>query len=198
MFTDRADQRRCSQLALDPTSSTLLAGSAPSFKTAARVGIDELIGWRPAANGSGTWNTDGNNVVSWNYNSGLWAGAELSHWWQSAMALRATVRYLEHTGNTNPIYQTVLRRTYRLEVHHPIAIASDYFVNAFGDDTVWWGLAWLEASNYELNYMHDTSAARTYLSTAEYDARYVARLKKSCATSLKLRNTAWKCCSSAG
>ena len=180
IFPQAADQRRCSELALDPTSSTLRAGSAPSFKAAAREGMYELIGWHPGHNGSGTFNTNGNNVVSWNYNSGLWAGAELSHWWQSAMALRTVVRYLEHTGTTSPYYQQVLLRTYRLEVHHPIAIASSYFVNDFGDDTAWWGLAWLEASNYELHYVHDMSAARTFLWTAEYDARYLERLKKSC------------------
>ena len=135
VFTDPADQRRCSQLALDSTSSTLLAGSAPSVKTAAQEGMWELIGWHPGHNGSGTFNTNGNNVVSWNYKSGLWAGAELSHWWQSAMALRTVVRYLERTGTVGPVYQEVLLRTYRLEVHHPRAYASDQFVNAFGDDT---------------------------------------------------------------
>jgi hypothetical protein len=180
IFPLPADQRRCSQLALYPNSSTLLAGSAPSFKTAAREGMYELIGWHPNGHGSGTFSIDGNNVVSWNYNSGLWAGAELAHWWQSALALRTVVRYLERTGTTSPYYQQVLLRTYRLEVQHPIAIASSYFVNKFGDDTAWWGLAWLEAANYELHYVHDTSAARTFLWTAEYDARYIERLKKSC------------------
>jgi hypothetical protein len=180
IFPREADQRRCSQLALYPKSSTLLAGSAPSFKTAAQQGMYELIGWHPNGHGSGTFNTDGRNVVSWNYNSGLWAGPELSHWWQSAMALRAMVRYLERTGTTSPYYQQVLLRTYRLEVHDPQAIASSYFVNRFGDDSAWWGLAWVEAANYELHYMHDKSAARTFLGTAEYDARYLERLKKVC------------------
>lgn len=158
----------------------MLAGSAPSFKTAAKEGMDELVGWHPNGRGSGTFNTNGKNVLSWNYKSGLWAGAELSHWWQSAMALRTVVRYLERTGTTSPYFQQVLLRTYRLEVHHPIAIAKSYFVNDFGDDTAWWGLAWLEAANYELHYMHDSTAARTFLRTAEYDARYLERLKKSC------------------
>ncbi|HZO78990.1 MAG TPA: glycoside hydrolase family 76 protein [Solirubrobacteraceae bacterium] len=180
IFPGVADQRRCSQLALHPNSSTLLAGSAPSFKNAAQQGMYELIGWHPNGDGSGTFNTNGSNVVSWNYNSGLWAGPELSHWWQSAMALRTMVRYLERTGTTSPYYQQVLLRTYRLEVHHPLAIASSYFVNRFGDDTAWWGLAWVEAANYELHYLHDLSAARTFLSTAEYDAHYLERLKKSC------------------
>jgi hypothetical protein len=90
------------------------------------------------------------------------------------------VRYLEHTNTVGPTYQTVLERSYRLEVHHPLAIASDYFVNMFGDDTAWWGLGWLEAANYELHYLHNFSDAKTFLWTAEYDARYMMRLKKSC------------------
>lgn len=180
VFSASQDQRRCLQLARDPTSSTLLAGSAPSFKTAAKQGMYELIGWRPGPGGTGSWNTNGRNVVRWNYNSGLWGGPQLSHWWQSALVLRTVVRYLEHTHTVGPIYQTLLERSYRLEVHHPLAIASDYFVNDFGDDTAWWGLAWLEASNYELHYLHNPSDAKTFLWTAEYDARWMEHMKKSC------------------
>jgi hypothetical protein len=140
----------------------------------------ELIGWTPRSGGTGTWNMSGRSHVRWNYSSGLWGGSELSHWWQSAIVMRTVVRYLEHTHTVGPIYQTLLERSYRLEVHHPLAIASDYFVNNFGDDTAWWGLAWLEASNYELHYLHNLADAGTFLWTAEYDARYMMRLKKSC------------------
>jgi hypothetical protein len=180
VFPASQDQRRCLQLAADPSSSTLLAGSAPSFQTAAKQGMYELIGWTPGAGGAGTWNTTGKDEVRWNYNAGLWGGNELSHWWQSGLVLRTVVRYLEHTNTVGPTYQTVLERSYRLEVHHPLAIASDYFVNMFGDDTAWWGLGWLEAANYELHYLHNFSDAKTFLWTAEYDARYMMRLKKSC------------------
>ncbi len=180
VFTARQDQSRCLQLAIDPSSSTLLAGSVPSFKTAATTGMNELIGWTPGANGTGVWNTNGSDQVRWNYNSGLWGGPELSHWWQSAMVLRTVVRYLEHTNTVSPIYQTLLERSYRLEVHHPLAIAKSYFVNSFGDDTAWWGLGWLEAANYELHYLHNTSDANTFLWTAEYDARWMMGMKKSC------------------
>jgi hypothetical protein len=179
VFSDSQDQRRCMQLAADPNSSTLLAGSTPSFRQAAKQGFYELIGYTPGPNG-GSWNTNGKNEVRWNYNAGLWGGNELSHWWQSALVLRTVVRYLEHTGSVGPIYQTVLERSYRLEVHHPLAIASDYFVNMFGDDTAWWGLGWIEAANYELKYAHNLSDVHTFLWTAEYDARYMMRLKKSC------------------
>jgi hypothetical protein len=157
----------------------LLAGLAPSFQKAAREGMYELIGWTPGP-GGGSWNTNGADQVRWNYTSGLWGGAELSHWWQSALVLRTVVRYLEHTGTVGPIYQTVLERSYAVQVNHPWAIASPNFVNMYGDDTGWWGLGWLEAAKYELHYLHDRSAAATFLSTAEYDARHMMGFKKSC------------------
>ena len=172
-------RRLCVQRAAHPNSSTLLAGPAPSFQRAAREGMYELIGWTPGP-GAGSWNTNPKDQVRWNYNSGLWGGAELSHWWQSALVLRAVVRYLEHTGTVGPIYQTLLERSYSLEVHHPIAIATDYFVNKYGDDTGWWGLGWLEAAKYEQRYLHNLSDATTFLSTAEYDARHMMGMKKSC------------------
>jgi hypothetical protein len=139
----------------------------------------ELIGWTPSP-GGGFWNTDGTDPVRWNYTSGLWGGSELSHWWQSAIVLQAVVRYLEHTGTVGPLYQTVLERTYRVQVQHPWAIASADFVNMYGDDTGWWGLAWLAAANYEQHDLHNPSEARTFLSTAEYDARHMMGFKKSC------------------
>lgn len=139
----------------------------------------QLIGWTPAP-GGGFWNTDGSDEVRWNYTSGLWGGPELSHWWQSAIVLRAVVRYLEHTGTVGPVYQTVLERTYGVQVQHPWAIASANFVNMYGDDTGWWGLAWLEAANYEQRYLHNPGEAQTFLSTAEYDARHMMGFNKSC------------------
>jgi hypothetical protein len=139
----------------------------------------ELIGWTPGP-GGGSWNTDGTDQVRWNYTSGLWGGFELSHWWQSAIVLRAVVRYLERTGTVGPIYQTVLERSYSVQVLHPWAIASADFVNMYGDDTGWWGLAWLEAANYEQHYLHNLSDAGTFLSTAEYDAHHMMGFKKSC------------------
>jgi hypothetical protein len=167
------------ELAANPGSSTLKVGLAPSFQKAAREGMYELIGWTPGP-GGGSWNTDGADEVRWNYTSGLWGGDELSHWWQSAIVLRAVVRYLEHTGTVGPIYQTVLERAYQVQHLHPWAIASPGFVNMYGDDTGWWGLAWLEAADYEQHYLHNLTDARTFLSTAEYDASYMMGLKKSC------------------
>ncbi len=121
----------------------------------------------------------------WNWPSGLWGGHSLQHWWQSAMAMRTLLRYLEVTHNTDPAYQTILMRTYHRDAGHtpgetPFAIAKDDFVNAFMDDTAWWGLAWLEASKYELNDRHDVADAQTFLRLAEFDTDYISKQQKSC------------------
>lgn len=179
-FLNTQDQRRCSAVAWEEASSTARAISTPSFHKAAREGMYELVGWTPDRGRGGTWNTNSNNAVAWDYDSGLWAGSELAHWWQSALALRTVVRYLERTDTTGPIYQRVLERTYRLEIHHPHAVASDYFVNRYGDDTAWWGIAWLDAANYEFRYVHDTAEAAAFLRLAEHDALYLAHMPKSC------------------
>jgi hypothetical protein len=101
------------------------------------------------------------------------------------MAMRTLVRYLEVTHNTDAAYQQILLRTYHRESGHipgetPFAIAKNDFVNAFLDDTAWWGLAWLEASKYELGDRHDLADAQTFLNLAEYDADYISKQQKSC------------------
>jgi hypothetical protein len=121
----------------------------------------------------------------WNYPTGLWGGHSLQHWWQSAMAMRTLLRYLEVTHNTDPAYQTILLRTYHREGGHipgetPFAIAKNDFVNAFMDDTAWWGLTWLEASKYELNVRHDVADAETFLKLSEFDTDYISKQQKSC------------------
>ena len=46
------------------------------------------------------------------------------------------------------------------------------------DDTVWWGLAWLNASEYELYYRRDLADATRFLKVAEKDASYVAHRRQ--------------------
>jgi hypothetical protein len=161
----------CGELAFAPSFD-----EPPSIEQAARMGIAELA---DPAHGVNV-NPDGPIDWQWNYVTGLWGGHAIPHWWQSALALRTLVRYLEVTNNTSPGFQTILMRTYEREDPLPFAIAKSHFVNDFGDDTAWWGLAWLEASKYELNYRHDQSAARKFLWLAEYDANYLEKLPKAC------------------
>jgi hypothetical protein len=118
----------------------------------------------------------------WIYASGLWGGHLIAHWWQSALAMRTLMRYAELTHDANPGLQTILMRTYERERNksNVFAIADSNFVNLFGDDTAWWGLAWLEASKYELNVRNDLADARTFFGLAKFDADYLAAQPKMC------------------
>lgn len=116
----------------------------------------------------------------WIYASGLWGGHLIAHWWQSALAMRTLMRYAELTHDADPGLQTILMRTYERERANPFAIAYTNFANMFGDDTAWWGLAWLEASKYELNVRHDVADARTFFGLAKYDADYLGSRPKMC------------------
>jgi Glycosyl hydrolase family 76 len=148
----------------------LRTGSPPEISVAARRGVAELIG-----------GGRDQSPVAWAVKQGLWWSKNSpAHWWQSALALRTLVRYLERTGNTNPAYQQVILATYERNVRTPHADATTNFVNKFLDDTAWWGLAWLEAAKYELRYRHDLSDTGTFLRLAEWDAEAVADGPKRC------------------
>jgi hypothetical protein len=82
--------------------------------------------------------------------------------------------------DTNPIYQQVLVSTYERNVYRQRSPAPRDFALKFMDDTAWWGLAWLDASRYELAQRHDAAPAAKFLAVAEYDARYIAAQPKSC------------------
>jgi hypothetical protein len=84
------------------------------------------------------------------------------------------------THNTDPGFQTILLRTYDQGQRHPFAVVQPNFVNQFGDDTGWWGLAWLEASKYELNVRHDVPTARKFLGVAAYIADWLDKRAKRC------------------
>lgn len=172
----------CGELAYVPGFN-----QAPPIAQAASVGIQEFA---DPTNGQAYAAQIGPKAEKdldwrWNYQTALWGAHTLSHWWQSALALRTLVRYAEETKDTGPGVQTILERTFQRESGHtpgepPFAIASDNFVNPFMDDTAWWGLAWLEASKYELTVRHDVADARKFLGTAEYDATYVEKSQRSC------------------
>ncbi len=167
----------CGEMAYEPGFN-----QAPSVAQAAQIGVAEFA---DPSNGAGLGSGDKDLDWRWNYQTGLWGAHSLSHWWQSALALRTLVRYAEVTHSTDPGFQTILLRTYQRESGHtsgepPFAIAQDDFVNPFMDDTAWWGLAWLEASKYELTVRHDVVDAGKFLSVAEDDASYIASSQKSC------------------
>jgi hypothetical protein len=162
----------CGELAYGPAYQ-----DPPTVAQAARMGVAEFADAQRGVNAE----LDAKELPwQWIYASGLWGGHAIAHWWQSALALRTLLRYLELTNNTDPGFQTILMRTYERERTNPFAIASTNFANMFGDDTAWWGLAWLEASKYELNVRHDLADARTFLSLARYDANFLDKRARMC------------------
>lgn len=145
-----------------------LKPSAPKFAVAAREGVAELLG-----SGDGS-------IVGWRYGNGLWGGHIKPNWWQSALAMLTVVRYAERTHSVAPLYQNVLLRIYARNIYKPLSTARQDFANEFNDDTGWWGLAWLEASRYELYDRHDPADAAKFLDVAEWDARYINSAPRVC------------------
>jgi Glycosyl hydrolase family 76 len=138
---------------------------APSFAAAAQRGMQELLG------------SGDHSPVSWNSKTGLWGGHMPANWWQSALAVSTIVRYAERTGGGSPVYQRVLERVYKRNVG---SRARPKFTNQFMDDTAWWGLAWLDAAQYELYYRGNRRDAARFLAVAEYDGRYIAAQPRPC------------------
>jgi Glycosyl hydrolase family 76 len=128
----------------------------------ARKGMIELLG---TADGS---------RVGWNRKFAEWGGLIGPHWWQSALAMLDAIHYAEQTNWRSPMLEHVIQVTYAKNIWKPKSLEKFDFINQYMDDTVWWGLAWLNASEYELYYRHDVRDAARYLSVAETDALYVA------------------------
>ncbi len=173
-FLTAGAETRSTSASIEPPVKSIGAGAvrvpivpgAPSFAVAAARGVRELLG------------ADG--AVAWNPRTGLWGGHTRPNWWQSALATQTLVRYLERSGNVDPRYQRVLLRIYDRNVYKPLSTAKRDFANEFMDDTAWWGLAWLEASRYELYFRHDVADARKFLAVAEYDAQYIVAAPRQC------------------
>ena len=140
----------------------------PSFSRAARNGVGQLIG------------LGGSTPASQDPHDGLWGGHTLPNWWQSALALLTTVRYLERTHNTNPVYQRSLMLLYNKNVVRPNTRAPLDFANEFNDDTGWWGVAWLEAAKYEMKVRHDMTDASKFVDVAEWDANFIEQQPRRC------------------
>jgi hypothetical protein len=88
------------------------------------------------------------------------------------------VRYAEQTNDHSRLLQHVIDVTYRRGIRQPHTDQPFDFINQYMDDTVWWGLAWLNASEYELYYRHNLRDATRFLRVAEKDAIYVARRRQ--------------------
>jgi hypothetical protein len=152
----------------DPTASGGVgADRAPPVAIAAHGAMAQLLLPRDRA-------------VGWNPRTGLWGGHTKANWWQSALVILSIVRYAERTHSVDPVYQRMLQRTYERNIYKPHATARHQFANEFMDDTAWWGLAWEEASKYELYQRHDLANAKKFLAVAEWDARYINVQPRPC------------------
>jgi hypothetical protein len=117
--------------------------------------------------------------AGWNRHIAQWGGLVGPHWWQSALAVLTLVHYAEQTNSHSHLLQHVLDVTYRRGVRQPHTDQPFDFINQYMDDTVWWGLAWLNASEYELYYRRNLRDATRFLRVAEKDAAWVAH-KRQC------------------
>lgn len=167
-FLSAGAETRSTRASVDPpvVSRTLVNPYAPSFSVAANRGVQALF--------------TGDRMQAWNPRTGLWGAHTRPNWWQSALVTQTLVRYLERTDNVSPFYQRILLRIYRRNVYKPLSTAKRNFANEFMDDTAWWGLAWLEASRYELYYRHDRADAARFLAVAEYDVKYILAAPRQC------------------
>jgi hypothetical protein len=145
-----------------------VASATPTWSAAAAQGAQELIG------------TGDGSAVAWNPATGQWGGQTATHWWQSALAIMTLVRYAERTHDSSPVIQRVLLRTYELNRWQSGPDRQSNFTDRFMDDTAWWGLAWLAASQYELYDRGDRPDASTFLAVAEADASYIASRPRPC------------------
>jgi hypothetical protein len=170
------------------TAPPLTVAAAPAIKTDNRHAL-ALAANNAARELAGSGDS---SSAAWDPASGLWdrqkrpaaapPGWSPPIWWQSGLALRALIRYLERTHNTQPVYQRLISATFSLN-YHPSGLTGPRghrFANRFMDDTGWWGLAWLEAARYELMDRHDVAAASKYLQAAEWVAKFMYALPRPC------------------
>jgi hypothetical protein len=165
--SSKSDALGPGEMARLSANSALSQAHLPSFALAARNGVKQLVGLGGATPASQESN-------------GLWGYHIQPNWWQSALALWSLVRYLEQTRSTDPIYQRAILLLYNRNHIRPNTHAPVDFGNEFNDDTGWWGVAWLEATRYELYVRHDLSDATKFLAVAEWDANFITLEQRVC------------------
>lgn len=104
--------------------------------------------------------------------TGLWPIPHTGAWWSSANDLTALIDAERALGSHT--YDGMIARTYDRYVRPACCYPFRDFTNHYYDDSLWWGLAWLDAYRW-------TGDVR-YLAVAEVDDAYVhsARIAGTC------------------
>lgn len=115
-------------------------------------------------------------VAMYDQPTGLWPVGTLTGWWSSANDLTALIDAERALGVH--AYDGLITRTYTLNVERGADYSGIGFRNHYFDDSLWWGLAWLDAYRW-------TGDAR-YLAVAEADDAYAhrARVTTACGTAI--------------
>lgn len=115
-------------------------------------------------------------VVMYDQSTGLWPVGTLTGWWSSANNLTTLID--AERGLDIHTYDGMITQTYALNVQRGADYSGIGFRNHYYDDSLWWGLAWLDAYRW--------TGDRRYLAAAETINTYAhgARTAGPCETAI--------------
>lgn len=115
-------------------------------------------------------------IAMYDQPTGLWPVGHLTGWWSSANNMTALIDAERALGVHT--YDGLIARTYTLNIERGADYSGIGFRNHYYDDSLWWGLAWLDAYRW--------TGDRRYLAVAEADDAYAhdARVTSACGAAI--------------